>query len=194
MFRLRFLPLMFLPLAAGGCETLGLSDGPVMVVETISPCPSTAVLSDAVTVTKVKPGTPSGMAANPQNVVLTAEMSRAQLECDYDREANTLSVDISFAVRATRGAGAAGAAEPALDYFVAIVDIDNNVLVKKQFQSRPALGNRQTGVFQENVESFAIPLMEGKRPYDYEILTGFQLTPDELAYNRIPKPVPLRRP
>jgi hypothetical protein len=32
-----------------------------------------------------------------------------------------------------------------------------------------------------------------KRPYDYEILTGFQLTPDELAYNRIPRPLPVPR-
>jgi hypothetical protein len=32
-----------------------------------------------------------------------------------------------------------------------------------------------------------------KRPYDYEILTGFQLTPDELAYNRVPKPLPQPR-
>jgi hypothetical protein len=33
-----------------------------------------------------------------------------------------------------------------------------------------------------------------KRPYDYELLTGFQLTPDELAYNRIPRSVPVLRP
>lgn len=193
MLRPRLLPVMILPLALWGCETLGLSDAPAMVVEIVGPCPSTAVLSDAVTVTKVKPGTPPGAAAPPQNVVLTAEMSKAQLECDYDRMANTLSVDISFAVRATRGAGAGGA-DPVLDYFVAIVDIDNNVLVKRQFQSRPNLGGRPTGVFQENVENFAIPLAEDERPYDYEILTGFQLTPEELAYNRIPKPLPLRRP
>jgi hypothetical protein len=29
-----------------------------------------------------------------------------------------------------------------------------------------------------------------RRPSDYEILTGFQLTPDELAYNRLPRVVP----
>ena len=194
MLRPRLLPVIFLPLVLSGCETLGLADPPPTVVEIVGPCPSTAVLSDAVTVTKVKPGTPAGAVAPPQNVILTAEMSKAQLECDYDQMANTLSVDITFAVRATRGAGAAGGADPALDYFVAIVDIDNNVLVKRNFQSRPNLGGRQTGIFQENVENFAIPLAEDNRPYDYEILTGFQLTPDELAYNRIPKTVPLRRP
>ena len=102
---------------------------------------------------------------------------------------NTLSVDINFAIRATRGQ-AAGGADPALDYFVAIVDVDNNVLVKKTFQSRPNLGGRMTGTFQETIASFAVPLEMDKRPVDYEILTGFQLTPDELALNRAPKPLP----
>ena len=37
---------------------------------------------------------------------------------------------------------------------------------------------------------FPVPLAMDKRPYDYEILTGFQLTPDELAYNRAPRSLP----
>jgi len=38
-----------------------------------------------------------------------------------------------------------------------------------------------------------VPLSMDKRPYDVEILTGFQLTPDELAYNRVPKSLPVPR-
>jgi hypothetical protein len=193
MLRLRLLPLALLPFALSGCVYLGLIDPPAAPGEIIAPCPSTAVLSDAAAVTKVKPGTPPGQQADPQNVVLTAEMSQAQLECDYDRTANTLSVNVKFAVRATRGAGAMGP-DPVLDYFVAIVDIDNNVLVKRQFQSHPVLNGNNSATFQETVSNFAVPVTEDKRPYDFEILTGFQLTPAELAYNRLPRPVPLRRP
>jgi hypothetical protein len=176
-----------------GCETLGLSDpDPAEIVEVTPACPVTAVLSDAATVTKVKPGTSTAQAPNAANVLFSAEMSQARLTCNYDRTANTLTVDVNFAIRATRGAGA-GDAEPAFDYFVAVVDVDNNVLAKRTFQSRPSMGNRMTGTFQETVGNFAVPLEMEKRPIDYEILTGFQLTADELALNRAPKALPQAR-
>src|SRR6266566_956362 len=76
--------LLLMPLA--GCETLGLtSPSPDELVADTGPiCPSTAVLSDAVTVTKLKPGTQAAL-PNPANVAFTAEMSQAKLDCDYDR-------------------------------------------------------------------------------------------------------------
>jgi len=152
-------------------------------------CPSTAVLADAVTVTKLKPG---AAAPGPANVLLTAEMTQAELKCNYDRVKNTLSVDVSFAVRATRSAGVEGP-DPPLDYFVAVVDADGNVLSKQVLQSQPALGRNNAGVYSQRVSRFPVPLAMDKRPYDYEILTGFQLTPAELAYNRVPKSLPQPR-
>jgi len=160
-----------------------LNEGPI--------CPSTAILSDAVTVTKLKAGVPP-TPPNPANVVLTAEMAPAQLRCDYDRVKNTLAVDVSFTVRTTRGAAAAGGADPPLDYFIAVVDTDGNVLSKRVFQSQPR-GAGPTGTFTQNVANFPIALGMDKRPSDYEILTGFQLTAAELAYNRVPKQIPQPR-
>ena len=76
-----------------------------------------------------------------------------------------------------------------------MVDAEGNVLSKRVFQSQPALGRNNAGVFTQRVSRFAVPLAMDKRPYDYEILTGFQLTPAELAYNRVPKSLPQpRRP
>src|SRR5262249_27948 len=139
---LRYFVVLLLPLVLLGCQRLGERLGlrqPVATLVELGPaCPSTAVLSDAVTVTKLKTGAPA-MPPNAANVVLTAEMTQAQLKCDYDRIKNTLSVDVSFAVKATRGAAAAGGTDPALDYFVAIVDTDGNVLSKRVFQSQPRI-------------------------------------------------------
>jgi hypothetical protein len=149
------------------------------------------VLSDAVTVTKLRPGTPPGM-PNPANVMFTAEMSQAKLECDYDRERNRLSVDIDFAVKATRGPAAQGA-DPQLDFFVAVVDADNNIIAKTVYHGQPDMRGRMSNVYTQSVGSYPVPLAMDKRPYDYEILTGFQLTPDELAYNRAPRPLPAPR-
>ena len=194
MRRLSFCVPIMVSLALFGCqrigERLGLRERPMVLLDIGPICPSTAVLADAVTVTKLKPGT---AAPGPANVLLRAEMSQAELKCDYDRVKNTLSVDVSFDVRATRSAGTAEGPDPSLDYFVAVVDADGNVLSKRVLQSQPALGRNNAGVYTQKVSKFPVPLAMDKRPYDYEILTGFQLTPAELAYNRVPKPLPQPR-
>lgn len=193
MRRLALLTILLLPLPLAACETLGLSTpAPDLTLVDMGPiCPSTGVLSDAVVVTKLKPGTPPAM-LNPANVAFTAEMSQAKLDCTYDREANRLTVDIDFAVKATRGPAATGP-DPQLDFFIAVVDVDNNIISKSVFHGQPEMGGRASNVYTQTVSDFPVPLAMDKRPYDYEILTGFQLTPDELVYNRIPKPIPAPR-
>ncbi len=195
MRRLQVFALLLLPLVLSGCirlgERLGFREPAMVLVEGGPPCPSTAVLSDAVTVTKLRPGAPA-TPPNPANVVLAAEMSQAQLECEYNGETNALTIDINFAVRATRGMAATGT-DPELDYFIAVVDAEGTLLTKNIFKSRPDL-RAQMGIYTQNVSNFVFPLAVDKRPADYQLLTGFQLTPAELAYNRIPRPLPQPQP
>ena len=196
MSRLRLLALLALPLALSACqrlgERLGFRDPPMTLIAGGPPCPSTAVLSDAVTVTKLRPGAPATM-PNPANVVLSAEMSQAQLECEYNGETNALTIEINFAVRATRGPAAMGP-DPDLEYFIAMIDAGGNLLTKNIFKSQPDLDGRMMGQYTQNVSNFVFPLAMDMRPIDYQLLTGFQLTPAELAYNRIPKPLPTPQP
>ncbi len=196
MRRLRFFALFALPLALSACQRIGERLGfrePVMVLFEGGPvCPSTAVLSDAVIVTKLRAGAPA-TPPNPANVVLTAEMSQAQLECQYDAEANAITIDINFAVRATRGAAATGA-DPELDYFIAMVDAGGNVLTKNIFKSQPDFNGRMAGEYTQSISNFVFPMAADMRPIDYQLLTGFQLTAAELAYNRIPRPLPQIQP
>jgi hypothetical protein len=195
MRHLRVLALLALPLALTACQRigqrLGFVDPPMPILEGGPVCPSTAVLSDAVTVTKLKPGAP--MTADPQNVVLSAEMSQAQLECEYDGERNALTIDLDFAVRATRGAAATGA-DPELEYFIAMIDAAGNLLTKNIFKSQPDLDGRTAGQYTQSVDNFVFQLAMDARPADYQLLTGFQLTPAELAYNRIPRSLPQAQP
>ena len=188
-----FLIAMIAPLA--GCDTinnvLGLNNTPQIVLEPGPPCPATAVLSDAATVTKFKAGTMPAM-AKPADVALQAEMSKPKLDCNYDRVNNTLSVTVNFAVRAARGP-AALAADPQLPFFVAIIDSDNNVIAKSLFNSQPQMSGRASNTYTESVSNVPVPLAMDRQPSDYEILTGFQLTAAELAYNRIPRPNPAPR-
>src|SRR3978361_122328 len=174
MRRIAVLPLLLLALPLGACETLGLTTpapDPALV-DTGPVCPASAVLSDAVVVTKLKPGSPPGQ-RNPANVVFTAEMSQAKLDCDFNREKNTLSVDINFAVKAARGPAGMGP-DPQLDFFVAVVDADNNIISKTVYHGQSDLRGKQANVYTQKVNNFPVPLAMDKRPYDYEILTGFQ--------------------
>src|ERR1700680_120734 len=139
MRRSPVLTILLLSLPLSACETLGLTSAP-QVMDTGPICPSTAVLADAATVTKLKPGTPLGT-QNGAAVVFSAEMSQAKLNCNYNRNENKLSLDLSFAVKANRGPAAMGA-DPQLDFFVAVVDIDNNVIAKNVYHARPEMGGR----------------------------------------------------
>jgi hypothetical protein len=196
MRRLGVLSSLGLPvlLALAGCQTLGLtSSAPKLLPgEAVQPCPATSVLGDAASVTKLRAGASAGSKA-AGDVVLSAVMSRAQLDCNFDREANTLSVNVHFAVRVARGGAAGNGPVPELDYFVAVLDADGNMLVKHLLQGMPDLAGKPTNIYRQNVDDLVVPMTKDKRPPDYQILTGFQLTPQELAYNREPRPLPMAR-
>jgi hypothetical protein len=185
-----FLLAGFLPLM--GCQTLGLTSGaPQIVLDPGPVCPATAVLSDAATVAKLKPGVSTAM-AKATDISFQAEMSQARLDCNYNRADNKLVINVKFAVKASRGPAAA-ATNPQLPYFISIIDADNNVLVKNVYNSQPQMEGRSNNTYTETVSDLPVPLAMDRRPSDYEILTGFQLTPDELAYNRIPRTIPAPR-
>ena len=64
------------------------------------------------------------------------------------------------------------------------------MLSKKIYQNQPNLAGKPSVQWTQHINKFPIPIDMDKRPYDYEVLTGFQLSPTELAYNRAPKPAP----
>ena len=179
---------VFLPLS--GCDTINglFNSQPQITLDPGPICPATGVLSDAASVTKLRPGTSPAM-TRAADIAFQALMSQAQLDCNYDRGANTLTVTVKFAIRASRGPALTGA-DPQLPFFVAIVDADNNVLVKNVYNSNPQMAGRPSATYTETISNFPVPLAMDRRPSDYEVLTGFQLTPDELAYNRLPRVLP----
>ena len=155
-----------------GCETESDS------AKEAGGCPSGAALAEASTVTKFRPGAGKDLT----DVVLTAELAKPKVSCDYDKDASKVSVTFSFPVAVKRGAAATN--EPqTLSYFVAVVDQDNTVLTKQNFTRDISLDQNTTS-FSENPDGMTFTIPQGKKPVGYEVLVGFQLTRDELAYNR----------
>jgi hypothetical protein len=168
MRRLLSLALL-LPLA--GCGT----DDPAFIA--IS-CPTSSVLAQAAFVTKFGQGQNGAPAP-----MITAHLEPGQIGCDYDQGDSRVTFDILLPITVTRApAGTPGPYR--LTYFVAVLDPAGNMLSKRIFERDIFLGASYVGNFNERVRDTSITLGQGLRPFQYQVLTGFQLTPAELAYNQ----------
>ena len=79
---------------------------------------------------------------------------------------------------------AAGGPAVELPYFVAIVGPDQAILAKQVFRSPIEFEkNRRRAGAMEQIDQ-TIPLAEGQTGADFEVLVGFQLTAQQLDYNR----------
>ena len=70
-----------------------------------------------------------------------------------------------------------------MPFYVAITDVSENIIAKETFGSKMDFqqSRRRVGVVEEITQT--IPLA-GRRPAEYEILVGLQLTADQLEFNR----------
>ena len=110
-----------------------------------------------------------------------AEFRDVQWSCDYDE--NTLEVDLTLVV-VVRSGPTSQAQAADLRYFVALAERGGRLVAKKTFASQVALASQGgTGAVSEEIEQ-RIPLKAGQSGTDFEILIGFQLTREQLEYNR----------
>lgn len=141
-------------------------------------CPSGTVLAEAANVTRFDPGGGS----DPTDVVFTAELGKLEVDCDYDADDGKVEASYSFPVTVRRGPAATGELQT-LSYFVAILDLDNNILLKRMFAREVTL-DRAVASFNERPDDITFTIPKDKKPVSYGVLVGFQLTPEELSYNR----------
>jgi hypothetical protein len=143
-------------------------------------CPPASVLVDTGTMTVFR----SGSAPDPANVLYTVQIARAQQDCELPKFGSrvvTASVAIDF--RAARSNGGE-AVSHVIPYFVAITS-EGKILAKRDFTVQFTFeAGQQVASFSDSVKSLAVSLGRDKKPTDYGILVGFQLTKDQLEYNR----------
>ena len=140
-------------------------------------CPAPSILGNAERVSQFKQGTGRDLT----DVMFQAEIGKLTMSCRY-LQGRVVS-DISFELIAERGP-AARTRDGDFDYFVAISDAKGRVLAKETFRSKIAFpeNRRRAGILEEIEQS--IPLRKGEDGGGYEILVGFQLTEDQLKFNR----------
>ncbi len=100
-----------------------------------------------------------------------------------DLEGSTLEVELSLFVEAAAGP-TSGAQTADFRYFVALAARDGGLIAKETFASRIALTSEDgRGSLVEEIEQ-RIPLRPDQSGDDFEILIGFQLTREQLEFNR----------
>ena len=140
-------------------------------------CPRASIVADAATVTFFR----DGQGRDLTDVLGQGEIDRVLAQCEFSRR--SIDIDLQIAIGGARGpAERTGRIE--FEYFVAIVDADRNIAAKQNFkvELRFTGGRDRIGIVEQVYPR--IPITERTRTLDYEILIGFQLTPDQMAWNQ----------
>jgi len=142
-------------------------------------CPRGVIPADAATVTRFR----DGPGRDLSDVLVSANILNILVDqCRYDKT----SVDVSnFQIAITADRGPADRSRVAdFQYWVAVVDPDKKILTRETFSVHFDFGElNHVGTVVTDLEP-RIPLQDIMKAPDYQIVVGFQLTPDELAWNR----------
>jgi hypothetical protein len=148
------------------------------------PCPRISIRGDAATITKFRPGPGRDLT----DVLYEGVVTNVTGRCTYangGKGANrALSMKVVLVIEAARGpANRDGRA--AFSYFVGITDSSRNVLNKERFNVRMLFpGNRTRLVITDDPVTLEIPVKAGQSGRDFTIFVGFQLSREDLEYNR----------
>ena len=170
----RFVALVLASGFLASCSMLGMGDDKEEMTQL---CPAASILGNAERVVQFKQGSGKDLI----DVMFQAEIGKLNMSCRYLK--GRVVTDISFELISERGP-AARSRNGDFEYFVAISGPDGRVLAKETFHSKIAFApnRRRAGILEEIEQS--IPLRKDEGGGGYEILVGFQLTEEQMKFNR----------
>lgn len=129
---------------------------------------------------------------SPKNLVMAARLDNVRGSCDF-RPTST-SVDLDIDLRAYRGPGLGGSRGD-LPYFVSLTD-GARIISKDNFTAALELGTAEKPATHSETLRITLPAVQNGAQPNWRILVGFQLSPEQVAYNRgdIGEPKPLASP
>ena len=139
-------------------------------------CPGVEVLQDLGEFVRFKPGP----GRDATDVLIEAWVDGVGGQCFLDDD--ELLVDLNVRIGTRRGP-ATKTDKAKIKYFVAITDLNRNVLVRQPFETIAPFSNRKTILF-EDVLDLKIPLQRGAQTDGFSIFLGLELSEQELAFNR----------
>ncbi len=151
-------------------------------------CPRVAVLSDAATLTRFRPGPGRDIT----DMVLSAQVADFNGTCHYDYDTQVLTVKLTVGLDLIRGPAAQGRAAD-IGYFVAIPAYYPKPQAKRVWPLKLQFPNGADRMhYEDEGVDIVIPIKNVKVDYPkIEIFIGLQLNQEELDYNRTHKPAGL---
>lgn len=143
-----------------------------------SNCPAISILSDASSLTRfARPGS-----TDIQNTLYDAQLLKVAIKCKV--QDGLVRAEFGMSGKITLGpSGSPGSTD--LPVFAALTLKDQDVIRKITRESSVTVKkDSRTANFIELIKGFQFRLAPGKKATDYEILTGFNLTPAQIKYNR----------
>jgi hypothetical protein len=172
----RILAAAGLALFAAACS----GEPPTSVV-----CPRPGILPDANTVAVFR----DGSGRDITDMLVQSQIVEVRVDCTYATRGRRPSVtlELQIAIAAERGP-ADRTRRAAVPYFVAIVDAERNVVAKETFTAAFEWTDNRPRVGRVDIWEPYIPLQRNMDGPSYQVLVGFQLTADQLAWNRSQRP------
>jgi len=140
-------------------------------------CPRVGVLKDAARMITFAPG--EGRELN--DVAYDTELSEPQVTCRYDKGKVKSHIEFTADMWAGRAASLGLAT---FRYFVAVTELNTAVVTKEYFTVEADFSKSSRDFKTLEVEDIVIDYKKLGRPDLYEILIGWDLTPEQLQYNR----------
>jgi hypothetical protein len=140
-------------------------------------CPVPAILADTQSVTFFRPGTAPDLA----NELYTISLTDSQIDCVFNKTTSDVRSSLDLTFRATR-TPTSQAANYSVPYFLAVNQgpkLYAKRLYALQFTFAPGAA---TAVITQAPQVPDIHIRNGELPWIYEMLTGFQMTPAQIAY------------
>ncbi len=166
LYRFAALGLALLPLA--GCNT-----------SKVNFCPVPVILADASQIAVFRPGAPQDLSGEAYRVSLTG----SKTDCRIDKKTGETDSSLTVNFRATRAPLADGA-HYTVSYFVAVTRGDQLIekrILNVAFDFAPGAA---VATFEASPDDFDIKLESGHQPYEYQLMSGFQMTPAQVDYNK----------
>lgn len=159
------------------CTTLGGTDDP-------PPCPLVSALGDAEIITRFIDGPGRDLI----DIDFTGRINNLNGKCFYEIDSDTgegeVRVNINVEFKMVRGAGNKNH-QADFDYFVSVLDDGGAVLNKLTFPfTAKYWKNRSFMIGPDEPVELSIPLTGGRTGEDFSIYVGFQLSQEEVDFNR----------
>lgn len=146
------------------------------LIVTRSNCPAVAVMAHTGTITMFK-----GESRNQSDVMWTANISNLERNCEQDE---TLVGTTNFVISVQKGPAFEGN-EVTVPYFAALLRDNHLVTAKQVYEATVRFApNSNNAAVMETIEQTFTDIDIARR-YNYEMLVGFQLTANQVAFNML---------